>query len=87
KRNEFGAIKEIMEKSAALGMKTFDNSLFELVVEGVISEEEALKNADSANNLKLRIKLYQEDGQLKQSQATSGWSLDPIDEINPDPFA
>ena len=87
KRNEFGAIKEIMEKSAALGMKTFDNSLFELVVEGVISEEEALKNADSANNLKLRIKLYQEDGQLKQSQATSAWSLDPIDEINPDPFA
>ena len=87
KRNEFGAIKEIMEKSAALGMKTFDNSLFELVAEGVISEEEALKNADSANNLKLRIKLYQEDGQLKQSQATSSWSLDPIDEINPDPFA
>jgi twitching motility protein PilU len=76
-----------MEKSAALGMKTFDNSLFELVVEGVISEEEALKNADSANNLKLRIKLYQEDGQLKQSTQTSGWSLDPIDEINPDPFA
>ena len=87
KRGEFGALKEIMEKSAALGMKTFDNSLFELVAEGVISEEEALKNADSANNLKLRIKLYQEDGQLKQSAQTSGWSLDPIDEINPDPFA
>jgi twitching motility protein PilU len=87
KRGEFGALKEIMEKSAALGMKTFDNSLFELVVEGVISEEEALKNADSANNLKLRIKLFQEDGQLKQSAQTSGWSLDPIDEANPDPFA
>ena len=87
KRGEFGAIKEIMEKSAALGMKTFDNSLFELVTEGVISEEEALKNADSANNLKLRIKLFNEGGQLKQSADSAGWSLDPLNDPNADPFA
>ncbi len=87
KRGEFGAIKEIMEKSTALGMKTFDSSLFELVAEGVISEEEALKNADSANNLKLRIKLFQEDGQLKQSKDSINWSLDPMENDNADPFA
>ncbi|MFC3912455.1 PilT/PilU family type 4a pilus ATPase [Pseudaeromonas sharmana] len=87
KRGEFGSIKEIMEKSAALGMKTFDNSLFELATEGVISEEEALKNADSANNLKLRIKLFNEGGQLKQSTDSAGWSLDPLGDPNADPFA
>lgn len=92
KRGEFGAIKDIMEKSANLGMVTFDNSLFNLVVEGVISEEEALKNADSANNLKLRIKLYREDGELKQSKDSAGWSLDPLenlklDGLSGDPFA
>ena len=49
-------IKEIMEKSVNLGMKTFDQCLFELFCEGAIDEEEALRNADSVNNLKLKIR-------------------------------
>ena len=85
KRGDFGQLKEIMEKSTALGMKTFDDSLFDLVASGIISEEEAIKNADSPNNLKLRIKLSQEDGQLKQSAETSGWSLDPLGQEGQDP--
>ena len=85
KRGDSGQLKEIMEKSTALGMKTFDDSLFDLVASGIISEEEAIKNADSPNNLKLRIKLYQEDGQLKQSAETSGWSLDPLGQEGQDP--
>ena len=66
-------------------MKTFDNSLFDLYATGIISEEEAIKNADSPNNLKLRIKLHNEEGQLKQSSDTSNWSLDPLgqEEKNP----
>nr|WP_207951811.1 PilT/PilU family type 4a pilus ATPase [Pseudomaricurvus alcaniphilus] len=56
-RGEFESIKEIMEKSENLGMQTFDSALFHLFKEGRISEEQALKNADSANNLRLRIKL------------------------------
>jgi twitching motility protein PilU len=56
-RGEFLELKGIMEKSVNLGMRTFDMALFDLVVEGAISEEEALKNADSANNLRLRLKL------------------------------
>ncbi|MGC1332436.1 PilT/PilU family type 4a pilus ATPase, partial [Pseudomonas sp.] len=61
-RNEFGELKGIMEKSVNLGMKTFDQALYELAVEGAIDEEEALKNADSQNNLRLRLKLHREDG-------------------------
>ena len=56
-RGEFESIKEIMTKSENLGMQTFDAALFKLYQEGRISIEDALKNADSANNLRLRIKL------------------------------
>ena len=50
-------IKEIMLKSENLGMQTFDSALFQLVSEERISLEDALANADSANNRRLRIKL------------------------------
>ena len=60
KRGDFSSIKEIMEKSKALGMQTFDQALFDLVVEGSIQEEEAIKNADSANNLRLKLKLHRD---------------------------
>ncbi|WP_248795798.1 PilT/PilU family type 4a pilus ATPase [Pseudomonas sp. MWU13-2105] len=64
KRNEFSELKGIMEKSEIIGMRTFDTALFELVVEGAIDEEEALKNADSVNNLRLRLKLHQDTAAL-----------------------
>ncbi|MGH8434662.1 MAG: PilT/PilU family type 4a pilus ATPase [Pseudomonas sp.] len=60
KRSEFGDIKEIMEKSKNLGMQTFDQALIDLVNEGVINEDEAVKNADSANNVRLKLKLHRE---------------------------
>jgi twitching motility protein PilU len=50
-------IKEVMSKSRELGMQTFDQALFNLHEEGAISYEEALKNADSVNDLRLKIKL------------------------------
>jgi twitching motility protein PilU len=50
-------IKEIMKKSRELGMMTFDTALFELYETGKISYEEAIKNADSQNELRLEIKL------------------------------
>ena len=55
--SRFHEIKEIMEKSENLGMQTFDGALFHLFKEGRISQEEAIANADPANNLRLRIKL------------------------------
>ena len=60
RRNELDELKGIMEKSAEQGMQTFDGALFGLVVEGAIDEEEALKHADSVNNLRLRLKLHGE---------------------------
>ena len=56
-KGDTSGIKEIMAKSEGLGMQTFDGALFKLHAAGRISLEEAVKNADSANNLRLRIKL------------------------------
>ena len=56
-KGEVGQIKEIMAKSTRLGMQTFDQSLYTLYDDGVISYEEAMRNADSKNELRLRIKL------------------------------
>ncbi len=56
-KGEVHAIKEIMSKSNELGMKTFDQALFDLYEADLISYEDALRNADSMNELRLRIKL------------------------------
>ncbi len=56
-KGEVGQIKEIMAKSTRLGMQTFDQSLFALYEESAISYEEAMRNADSKNELRLTIKL------------------------------
>ncbi len=56
-RGEVAQIKEIMAKSTRLGMQTFDQALFRLYEDGAISYEEALRNADSKNELRLKIKL------------------------------
>jgi twitching motility protein PilU len=50
-------IKEVMEKSENVGMRTFDSALFHLYKAGKITLDEALRNADSQNNLRLRIQL------------------------------
>jgi len=56
-KGEVVRIKEVMARSNRLGMKTFDQSLFELYEQGHISYEEALRSADSKNELRLRVKL------------------------------
>ncbi len=56
-KGEVGEIKEIMKKSRNLGMQTFDQALFDLFECNQISFEDAIRNADSANDLRLQIKL------------------------------
>jgi twitching motility protein PilU len=56
-KGEVNQIKGVMAQSRELGMETFDGALFSLFESGTISYEEALKNADSVNDLRLRIKL------------------------------
>jgi len=71
-RGEVAAIKDIMAKSNRLGMQTFDQALFTLYEDGVISYEEAMRNADSQNELRLRIKLQSKremDAQTDHSES------------------
>jgi twitching motility protein PilU len=56
-RGEIAKIKEVMGRSTRLGMNTFDQALFDLYEKGMISYEDALRNADSKNELRLRVKL------------------------------
>jgi twitching motility protein PilU len=57
-KGEIHEIKEIMKKSREIGMQTFDQALFDLHEDEKISYEDALRNADSVNDLRLQIKLY-----------------------------
>ncbi len=71
-KGEVGQIKEIMAKSTRLGMQTFDQSLFYLYEEGLISYEEAMRNADSKNELRLRVKLESKrDSAIADQQSES----------------
>ena len=56
-KGDVNAIKETMQEGAQYGMRTFDQALFQLWRDGQISDLEALRNADSANNLRLKMKL------------------------------
>ncbi len=62
-KGEFQEIKAMMAKSIQLGMRTFDLALFDLYNEDHISYEEAIRNADSANELRLNIKLKSKRGE------------------------
>ena len=57
-KGEVHELKEIMRKSRELGMQTFDQALFDLYEGGMISYEDAMRNADSMNELRLAIKLH-----------------------------
>jgi twitching motility protein PilU len=72
---EVAKLKEIMKESTNLGMKTFDQSLFELYQAGEISYEDALRYADSANEVRLRIKLAQGGDAKTLSAGLDGVSL------------
>ena len=71
-KGEFNELKGIMNRSRELGMRTFDWALFELYNEGVIGYDEAIRNADSANELRLNIKLKSRRG---EPSAAAGLSL------------
>ena len=62
-------IKEIIGRSRELGMQTFDQALFDLYEEGKISYEDALRNADSVNDLRLKIKLEGKEAKDKDLSA------------------
>jgi twitching motility protein PilU len=65
KKGEIDTLKEALEQGTNEGCQTFDESLFQLAVEGKIDAEQALANADSANNLRLRLR----NDEMAKSQA------------------
>lgn len=60
-KGEVHSVKEVMSKSRELGMQTFDQALFDLVQSGIVKQEDALRNADSVNELRLMFKLKGKD--------------------------
>ena len=76
-KGEVAKIKEVMSRSTRLGMKTFDQSLYEMYETGFISYEDALRNADSKNELRLRIKL---ESKREVKNLDDGGTLSMVDE-------
>jgi twitching motility protein PilU len=74
-KGEITMIKEIMSKSTQLGMQTFDQALFNHYEEGNINYEEAIRNADSQNELRLRIKLESKLGKAPVDEGIDSMQL------------
>lgn len=80
-KGEFHELKAIMSKSRELGMRTFDWALFELYNDGHIAYEEAIRNADSANELRLNIKLKSARGEPSSTASVAlSMHAEPSDE-------
>jgi twitching motility protein PilU len=74
-KGEVAELKEVMKKSERLGMNTFDQALFELFERGLISYDEALKNADSKNEVRLRVKLESKRAATDPTAVAEGLDL------------
>jgi len=81
-KGEVHSIKEAMEKSENIGMRTFDMHLLKLVKEGLITLEDALLNSDSPTNLKLKINLSDGLGSIAPGEEKSGGSTLSLQEIH-----
>ncbi|WP_063573398.1 MULTISPECIES: PilT/PilU family type 4a pilus ATPase [Luteibacter] len=78
RQGEVHKLKELMRDSNQLGMRTFDQSLVELYHAGEISYEDALRHADSSNEVRLRIKLAQGGDAHTLSQGLEGVEIDQV---------
>jgi twitching motility protein PilU len=76
RKGEIHTLKDLMARSNELGMQTFDQHLYELYSAGEITYEDAIAHADSANDLRLMIKLGADNDPSKLGTAASGLSLE-----------
>ncbi|SDT04701.1 twitching motility protein PilU [Halopseudomonas xinjiangensis] len=82
RKGEVHELKSLMARSNELGMQTFDQALYKLYSQGEVTYEDALAHADSANDLRLMIKLGSEtDGKHLMGNANSGFALEEDDDI------
>jgi len=83
KKGEVDTIKEAMEQGALEGCQTFDTALFELYSAGRISLDQALSNADSINNLRLKIKVNEtKDSAVAKKTEAAGLRLEGTSRFN-----
>ncbi len=86
-KGDVHGIKEVMERSEDIGMQTFDSHLFKLYRDKIISYDEMMRNADSPNNLKVKITLLENPASIAANAAESGDeeggkpAPSPLDEI------
>ena len=85
RKGEVHLIKELMARSTELGMQTFDQALFELYVKGEVTYDDALVHADSANDLRLRIKLHEKDAD-SLTDGTEGLQVEMDDDHSSNMF-
>ena len=78
REGEIHKLKDLMKESTELGMKTFDQALFELYQDGEISYEDALRYADSQNEVRLKIKLAQGGDARSLSQGLDGVEISEV---------
>jgi len=79
-KGKVGEIKDVMKRSRELGMQTFDQAIYDLYKAGEITYEDALKNADSANEVRLNIKLASEAGELPDVEGIDDLALEDVND-------
>lgn len=80
KKGEIHEMKELVKKSREQGMITFDEAIFELIKSGQVTMEEGMRNADSVNDLRLRVKLDESGAGLVDEEDSSGLELKDADD-------
>jgi twitching motility protein PilU len=81
RENDLPEIKELMKKSEHTGMQTFDMDLYRLYKDGVISKDAALSNADSENDLSLKMGLTDGGNGSSKSGSDSSGGLDDLEDL------
>ncbi|MDT8371653.1 MAG: PilT/PilU family type 4a pilus ATPase [Gammaproteobacteria bacterium] len=79
-KGKVAELKDVMKRSRELGMQTFDQAVYDLYKVGEITYDEALKNSDSANEVRLMIKLGAERGEIPDESDIGGLSIQPDDD-------
>ena len=80
KKGEIHEMKELVKKSREQGMITFDEAIFELIKAGEVTIEEGMRNADSVNDLRLRLKLNESSAGKSEEDQTGGLQLKDADD-------
>ncbi len=79
-KGEIHEMKALMKKSREAGMQTFDDALFDLIEDGWISADEGLRNADSVNDLRLKLKLESSDAKSQDLTEGADFGIEDGDE-------